>query len=78
MVALASASADLPVAFVEVRCGERKILLRPPRFEPATLDATGCDAGLTITTHFTTGDEALPNGSADRRSRAHSCRLRSD
>ena len=59
MVALASASADLPVAFVEVRCGERKILLRPPRFEPATLDATGCDAGLTITTHFTTGDEAF-------------------
>jgi hypothetical protein len=56
-VALTGLAADLPVAFVEIRCGERKVLLKPPRFEPATLDSTGCEGGLTVTTHFTTGDE---------------------
>ncbi len=54
-VGLGFRAADLPVAFVEARCGEQKVVLRAPRFEPAALDSARCDGGVVVTTHFTTG-----------------------
>jgi hypothetical protein len=56
-VALGFGATDVPVAFVEIRCGDRKVVLKPPGFEPATLDAAGCSEGLAATTHFTTGSQ---------------------
>jgi hypothetical protein len=48
---------DLPVAFIEARCGDQKVVLRGPRFESGTLESARCDDGLVVTTHFTTGSQ---------------------
>ena len=48
---------DLPVAFIEARCGDQKVVLRGPRFESGALESARCDDGLVVTTHFTTGSQ---------------------
>jgi hypothetical protein len=56
-VGLGFPAADLPLAFVEARCGEQKGVLRAPGFDPVAIEAAGCDDGLIVTSHFTTGSQ---------------------
>jgi hypothetical protein len=69
-VGLGIPTRDLPVAFIEARCGEKKVLLRAPGFESSVIEGTSCGDGVTVTTHFTTGDQpwrsTVPAADAER------------
>ena len=69
-VGLGIPTKDLPIAFIEARCGDKKVLLRPPGFESSVIEGAACTDGVTVTTHFTTGAQpyrtTVPAAEAER------------